>query len=495
MCRLFKNVLSKETHNALKDLFGKSRTLTVVGASWGDEGKGKIVDLLASFFDFVARFSGGAGAGHTVVTDDGKKIVYHLIPSGVAQGKACVLGRGEFFDAARFLEEKVHMGKSLGHLPPIWIDRESPLWTPWHALFEAYLEFIRGKDRINTTGKGIGPLAGLHRLRTGVLVGHLFLSKEEFTQQLSYLYNTLAPCFAEMERAGALGKESVPTPGTVAKELQALGPEIAPMITDTSLLLHKALAEGKSVLTEGAQATGLDAHWGTYPWVSSGISVAAGASVGTGLPPSAFSDVILVTKVLPTRVGAGPFPSEMWDRELAERFPKERPELFAQGSPRETFLSETRQLLNKGSATKAQTNQYFQVLGDERGATTGRGRSVGYLDIPWLQYASRINGPKGFALTRFDMLDGLKSIPVVTGYTLNGKKLSTGELPPPWELGEVKPVIEEWECWEGSVSGCTSWDSLPSGAKSFLKRFDEAVGVPALLIGTGAQRDAIVVRK
>jgi adenylosuccinate synthase len=486
-------MLSKETQHTLQKLFGKSRTLTVVGASWGDEGKGKIVDLLASFFDFVARFSGGAGAGHTVVTDEGKKIVYHLIPSGVAQGKACVLGRGEFFDAARFLEEKAQMEKALGKLPPIFVDRESPLWTPWHALFEAYLEFVRGKDKINTTGKGIGPLAGLHRLRTGVLVGHLFLSEEEFTQQLSYLYNTLTPCFAKMREAGALGKDGVPTPAEVAKELRALASQIAPMITDTSLLLHKAWSEGKSMLAEGAQATGLDAQWGTYPWVSSGISVASGAAVGTGLPPSAFSDVILVTKVLPTRVGAGPFPSEIWEREAAERFPKERPELFAEGNVRSSFLESGLRKINEGGASRADVAQYFGVLGDERGATTGRGRSVGYLDIPWLQYASRINGPKGFALTRFDMLDGLKSIPVVTSYMFKGKKLSAGELPPPWALGEVKPVIEEWECWEGSVSGCTSWDNLPSGAKSFLKRFDEAVGVPALLVGTGAKRDAIVV--
>lgn len=485
--------MTKSTEKLYLDLdkvFEDTQTLVVVGANWGDEGKGKIIDLIMKNYDIVVRFSGGANAGHTVFTPDGTKVVSHLIPCGLAQNKLSVLGRGEFFDLKLFITELEDVKQTLGgNLPEIYIDHSAPLWTPWHGLLESWLESIRGSSRINTTGKAMGPLAGLHKLRVGPVVSDLYEEGDHLLNILKFLYTALMPLFEKMNLA-----EPVYTPEQVRDMLMKRAPLVKDRVVDTSFFLHKAKKEGKKILFEGAQAAGLDNRWGTYPYVSSGNSVAAGASVGSGLPMNAFNASLMVVKVLPTRVGAGPFPSEMWDRNLAESFPKETPELFEKGETRTNFLKDTLETINSGKASGELWAKYFQVLGDERGATTGRGRSVGYLDIPWIQYAIRINGPKWLSLTRFDMLSGIKSIPVVVGYKLNGKQLEPGEMPASVQLSKVEPIFEEWECFEEDIYGINDYEQLPEKAKNFLDKLQKAVDAPILLIGTGAERNAVVMK-
>ena len=476
----------------LAKIFKPHPTLTVVGGNWGDEGKGKIIDKVLEYYEISARFSGGANAGHTVFTPEGKKLVSHLIPCGLAQNKICVLARGEFFNAELFLQELEDSKKVLGNnLPPIYIDRQAALWTPYHRLFEAYIEAARGQNKVGTTNKGIGPLEGLYKLRLAPVVGMLF-EPEVLEKVVSSLYDVLKPSFesVEFKNTGLV----VPEPKSVVLELVAYAPRIKEFAADTALFLHNEFKNGKRMLFEGAQAAGLDAWWGTYPYVSSGNSVAAGAALGTGLPSQNFSATIMVAKTLPTRVGFGPFVSEMWTRNEAMGFAKDHPQFFIKGSERDEFLQAALEKINSGSATNAEMSQYFQVLGDERGATTGRGRSVGFLDIPWLKYALRINGPKWLALTRFDMLSKIKTIPVVVGYKLDGKILEDGELPPPWQLEKIEPVFETWEGFSEDISGISDGTKLPKAAENFISKLEKHLGIPVLLVGTGPGREAIVLR-
>jgi len=468
--------------------------LIVVGGNWGDEGKGKIIDLVMAHYNTTVRFSGGANAGHTVFTPDHKKLVSHLIPCGLAQGKECVMGRGELVDLRLFLEELSQSKKILGgRLPKIYLDQMSPLWTPWHGALEAWMEYARGKGKVGTTGKGIGPLEGLYKLRIAPLVGHIFLDKKKFVEILELLYKTLQPIFKEMQDKHLISG-AVPTPAEVAAQLQGYAPKIKPFVADTSFVLQQNFKKHRRMLFEGAQALGLDSRYGTYPFVSSGNSAAFGAAEGTGLPMQSFGATLMVVKTLPTRVGAGPFVSEMWQRQKAMEFVKKNIGLFTDKQERAEFLARRLRKINAGQASNAELSQYFQVLGDERGATTGRGRSVGFIDIPWLVYAIRINGPKWLALTRFDMLSGVKTIPVVVGYRLNGKLLAPGQLPPPWYMEKVKPVFEQWPGWKENIYGTNKEASLPKSAKSFLQRLEKHLKTHILLVGTGPGRQEIIVR-
>jgi adenylosuccinate synthase len=469
------------------------KTMSVVGGNWGDEGKGKIIDLVMKHYDMTVRFSGGANAGHTVKTDKGVKIVSHLIPCGLAQNKICVMGRGELVNIELFLEEMESAKKTLrGKMPQIWLDEMSPLWTPWHAALEVWLEMARGKKKVGTTGKGIGPLEGLYKLRISPVVGQIFLPKEKFTEVLKTLYLALLPIFEEMKKLS--NEYCAPTPEAVAESLRKYAKKLKGHVADTGFLLDASLKKNKRILFEGAQALGLDNRWGTYPFVTSGECLTAGASVGSGLSMDKFQASIMVAKTLPTRVGAGPFVSEMWERQLAMDFAKTHIELFKDEIKKEKFLSEKLLKINQKKASFAEMSQYFQVLGDERGATTGRGRSVGFLDIPWLIYAIRINNPNFIALTRFDMLSKVKSIPVVASYKYKNKILPFGKLPPSWELENVKPVFEQWPCFLEDISGANSLKDLPKGAKDFLNRLEDRIKKPILLVGTGPGRGDIVIR-
>lgn len=484
----------------LENILKGHKTLVVVGGNWGDEGKGKIIDKVLGFYDIAARFSGGANAGHTIfvgnpdATVGARKLVSHLIPCGLAQNKICVLGRGEFFNLDLFLKELEESKAVLGNepIPPIYIDRQAPLWTPYHAWFETYVESLRGNAKIGTTNKGIGPLEGFYKLRLAPVVGYLF-EPDLLKNSVEILYKVLEPSLKALKALDA-SVPDMPAPASVCDALLKQAGAIKEFVSDTAYFLQESLAQGKTILFEGAQATGLDARWGTYPFVSAGNSVAAGAAIGTGLSLSEFGSTILVAKTLPTRVGNGPMPSEMWERQAALDFAKEHGELFAKGAARDEYLSAMLEKINSGSAGNAEMSQYFQVLGDERGATTGRGRSVGFLDIPWLLYAIRINGPKWIALTRFDMLSKIKSIPVVVGYKYKGKMLPAGQLPAPWEMDKIETVKENWTGFEEDISGISDADKLPKNAAEFLVKLEKLLGVPILLVGTGPSREAIIVR-
>lgn len=476
----------------LESVLKEFSSLTVVGGNWGDEGKGKVIDLIMRQYDIVVRFSGGANAGHTVYTPEGKKLVSHLIPCGLAQNKTCVLGRGEFFNAELFLQELEEAKKVLdGSIPQIYIDHQAAIWTPYHRLFEIYTEAARGQNKVGTTNKGIGPLEGIYKLRLAPVVGMLF-EPEVLEKTVTSLFNVLRPSFESQEFKNT--NLAVPEPKAVVDELLTYASKLKEFVADTSLFLYQQLKSPKRMLFEGAQATGLDAWWGTYPYVSSGNSVAAGAALGTGLPVQNFGATIMVAKMLPTRVGFGPFVSEMWERQAAMDFAKVHAEFFTDKTAAGDFLAEKLQLINSGKAEGQDYSQYFQVLGDERGATTGRGRSVGFLDLAWLKYAIRINGPKWLALTRFDMLSRIKSIPVVVAYKLEGKILADGELPPPWHMDKVEPVFENWPGFEQDISGTFQADSLPQAARDFLERLEKHLQTSILLVGTGPGREAIIVR-
>ncbi|MDD5039917.1 MAG: adenylosuccinate synthetase [Patescibacteria group bacterium] len=481
----------------LRAIFAPFQMLIVTGTYWGDEGKGKIVDLLSAMYQYAIRFSGGAGAGHTLVTPGGQKFIGHLIPCGIARRVRCVLGRGVFSDLKRFCTElDVAKGVFGENLPPIWVDKYSPVWTQWHELLEKWLEYAMGKKRVQTTGKAIGPLAGLRILRAGIEVRHLYGDPRLLRQRLTGLYVALKPCFDEMVRLGIIRKKEVWGPSKVERELLEHAPRIERYVTDTASGLFKAFCHRARLLFEAAQAPGLDIDLGTWPYVSAGHSVAAGAPLGTGMPLRAFARavVLMVMKALPTRVGAGPFPSEIWDRKKCEQFALDHPELFKDTPDRIKFLRVKRALINAGRATAKDWAQYFQVLGYELGATTGRGRSVGWMDIMWLHYVIRINGPRWFALTRFDMLSGLKYVPVVVGYKLDGKRLQPGDMPDTDDLYRVEPIIENWKCWDEDITGISDWKALPYSAKQFIWKLEKLVGVRILLIGTGPARHQIIVR-
>lgn len=476
----------------LKQILKPDQTLVVVGGNWGDEGKGKVIDLLMANFDATVRFSGGANAGHTVFTPEGKKLISSLIPCGVAQNKTCVLARGEFFNLELFFKELESSKAIVGQVPEILIDEQAPLWTPYHRFFEMYIEAIRGSKALGTTNKGIGPMAGIYILRLAPVVGYLF-EPELLKTSLKALYDTLKPCLEYLKSSQDF-KEEIPDFEKVAEELLFYSARVKEYVTDTSLWLDSQLKEGKKLLFEGAQAVGLDAWWGTYPYVSSGISSPVGASLGTGLPMSVFTSTVVVAKVLPTRVGNGPMPSEMWQRQAAMDFARDHKELFVKGETRNKFLSAALEKINSGNASHPEMSQYFQVLGDERGAITGRGRSVGFLDIPWLSYVVRITKPKYLALTRFDMLSGLKETPVIVGYEHDGKKLPAGSLPPSWKLKDVKPIFENWPCWQENIFGYNDFAKLPKPAQDFITRIEKLLAIPILLIGTGPGRDAMIVK-
>ncbi|MBI4049551.1 MAG: adenylosuccinate synthetase [Candidatus Doudnabacteria bacterium] len=467
------------------------RHWVIVGGQWGDEAKGKITDLLAPFFDYVVRYAGGSNAGHTTHVPEGK-IVGHLIPSGLAQGKTCVVGRGVFFDFDAFLKEFSDVEKILGkNLPSIWIDEACTVRTPWHSYLETWFEKTRGSRWGNTTQKAISPMASIRAARLDIKIADLLGDKHSLMVKLGILQEVFKPIFETMRQSGVI--VNIASPDEVGSYLIGQAEQIRKKVRDTRRLLLAASKQGQRILFEGAQAALLDANWGTWPYTSSPSSTAGGVFAETGLPPGPLG-VGMVVKILPTRVGAGPMPTEIWDRVEAEQFSKQRPELFEQGPSRDNFLSQYLANINAQTATEAEISQYFQVLGDERGSTTGRGRSVGYIDIPAIQYAAEINGPQFLALTKLDMLSGLNSIKVAVAYRYQGQILEAGALPPANHLHEVRSIYEEWPCWQEDIRDCRNFVDLPPKAQNLVVKFEELIKVPIRLISVKPTREAVIVR-
>jgi adenylosuccinate synthase len=416
----------------------------VVGAQWGDEGKGKVVDALSAGAEFVARYQGGPNAGHSILRR-GQAVVLHLVPSGVMhEGTRCLIGNGVVVDLPGLREEVGGLeAMGLEVQPRLGVSPNSHLILPYHRAVEAVAE--AGPGAIGTTGRGIGFAYRDKAARTGLRVGDLF-DPGRFAAGVDRNLERLHREFPGAETLGTMSGEAL---------LEEWGEAIAwlePLVCDVSAELHAALGAGRQVLLEGAQGTLLDLDHGTYPFVTSSPASAAGAPLGVGLGPRAVDRVVGVTKAYATRVGLGPFPSEMPEAE-AER---------------------------------------LREAGEEYGATTGRPRRCGWLDLPALRYAARVNGLDALVVTKLDVLDGFDEIRVVTGYHHGGR--SVRDFPAACALEGCQPVWEVFPGWGTRTASARRWDELPSRARAYLEWVERECGVPIISVSVGAAREAEVAR-
>jgi adenylosuccinate synthase len=421
--------------------------VVVVGAQWGDEGKGKIVDLLTQYADVVVRFQGGNNAGHTLVVG-GEKTVLHLIPSGILHpGKACVIGNGVVVDPEVLVLE-IDRLKAKGMLADdgqLVVSLDAHVIMPWHKAIDLAREQAAGAGRIGTTGRGIGPTYEDKVARRGLRVRDL-LDGARLARKVK---DRVALARDELGRLGAVPE--LDEAAIVARAAE-LGRRIARHATDVSLWLHRALEAGKSLLFEGAQGTLLDVDHGTYPFVTSSNTVAGNAVVGCGLGPTAVDYVLGISKAYSTRVGSGPYPTELKD----------------------------------------ETGERLRRIGGEFGATTGRPRRTGWLDALALRYAARVNGLTGLALTKLDVLTGFEVVKIAVGYRAGGDVLD--EMPGDPELLErCEPIYEELPGWSEKVEGLRSWEDLPARARAYVKRVEELVGVKVVGLSVGADRGETIL--
>jgi adenylosuccinate synthase len=419
----------------------------VLGAQWGDEGKGKVVDLLAERFDIVARYQGGHNAGHTVYIGE-KKFVLKLIPSGILRaGVTAVIGNGVVVDMGALLEEmRMLQAAGIDVASRLRISNRAHVIFPFHRLVEKMSEARENRIPIGTTQRGIGPCYEDKTGRRGIRVADLF-DAESFRA----LYDTLA------EDKRVLAETFVTDEpidySAIRHQSEEYAACIRPMVCDTAALLRDAMAQGKRILFEGAQGAMLDIDHGTYPFVTSSSATAGGASTGTGVPPTRINGVIGVSKAYITRVGSGPFPTE----------------------------------------TDTDAGELLRREGNEYGAVTGRPRRCGWFDVPLLHYTAMVNGFDTLLITKLDVLDSLEEIPVCVGYKLDG--VDTSEMPATYRAMEaVKPVYENLPGWHSSTRGITSYEKLPERARSYLRFLEEKTGVEIGGISTGPERMETIIR-
>ncbi len=426
--------------------------VVVIGAQWGDEGKGKVVDLLTEHAQVVVRFQGGNNAGHTLVVA-GQKTVLHLIPSGILhQGKICVIGNGVVIDPAVLMKE-IDTLKERGFLKDdgqLLISDNAHVIFPWHKQLDLYREKARGTGAIGTTGRGIGPAYEDKVARRGIRVRDLLNAerlRKRIEERLPGARDELRElCRAANEQPPELDAQKL------QEEFAALGERLRPHVSDVSLYLSGQVQRGARILFEGAQGTLLDVDHGTYPFVTSSNCVAGNAAVGSGLGPTAINKVMGISKAYTTRVGGGPFPTELTD----------------------------------------ETGDRLRKVGDEFGATTGRPRRCGWLDGVVLRYAARVNGLWGMALTKMDVLSGLKTLQICNAYELDGKRIT--ELPGDYEdLARVKPIYETMQGWDEKLAGVRTFEDMPENAKRYVRRVEEISGVPVICISVGADRGETVL--
>jgi adenylosuccinate synthase len=424
----------------------RAKTAVVLGAQWGDEGKGKIVDVLSERFSAVARYAGGHNAGHTVI-HSGQKFVLQLIPCGVLRpGCTGIIGNGVVLDPLAFLKEVAKLrGLGVAVDGNLFVSNRAQVILPYHRMIELAAESAPGRKKIGTTSRGIGPAYEDKMARSGLRVVDL-LRPELLKTHIE------AACAEKNAIAHALFGTDPLDPAKMYDEYAAAAEELRPFVTDTGRLLHTLLAEGKSVMFEGAQGTMLDIDHGTYPFVTSSSSTAGGASTGTGVGPTAIGTVISVTKAYVTRVGEGPFPTEIFDSSADE----------------------------------------LRARGAEYGAVTGRPRRCGWLDIPLLRYSNQVNGAEWMVITKMDVMDELAEIPVCIGYDIDGKV--TDEIPADVQgLESIKPLYTKLKGWRESTEGITDFEKLPQAAKEYLRFQERESGARIGMVSTGPDRDQTMV--
>jgi adenylosuccinate synthase len=423
--------------------------IVVVGGQWGDEGKGRVVDLLAQKAHVVARYSAGNNAGHTVVNELGE-FRLHLVPAGIFYpDKVCVIGNGVVVDPAVLLGEIEDLeSRGVSVRGRLSLSERAQVLMPWHPLIDRLDEELRGKDAIGTTGRGVGPAFADKVGRAGVRVADL-LDSESLLQHLSFLIPYKNAILEKLYEAEPLSLERVHA------EYADYGSRLAPFVTDVAALVQKTLAQGDTVLLEGAQGALLDLDVGTYEYVTSSVpsSLAGGAAIGIGIGPTQIDFVLGVYKAYNTRVGNGPMPTELTD---------ETGDLLREGGPR-----------------------------PEYGATTGRPRRCGWFDAVAARYTARINGVTAVALTRLDVLDQLPTIKACTAYQLDGER--TDSLPASGAaLFRAKPIYEELAGWLEDTSGVRRFQDLPENARAYVRRIEELLGAPVHLVSVGPEREQAI---
>lgn len=418
--------------------------IVLIGAQWGDEGKGKATDLLSERLDYVVKFNGGNNAGHTVVIGD-EKYALHLLPSGIlTPGVTPVIANGVVVDIEVLFEELDALATRGVDVSKLRVSANAHVITQYHRTLDKVTERFLGSRQIGTTGRGIGPTYADKINRVGIRIQDLFdenILRQKVEGALHQKNHLLVKIY---NRRAILVDE-------IVEELLTYADRLRPMVADTALELHQALQAGKTVLFEGGQATMLDVDHGTYPFVTSSNATSGGAVTGSGIAPNQIDRVIAVIKAYTTRVGAGPFPTELFD----------------------------------------EWGEFLTDKGHEFGTTTGRRRRTGWYDAPIARYSARINGVTDFVLTKLDVLTGIERIPVCVAYDVDGKRVD--EVPVnQTDFHHAKPIYEEFPGWTDDISGARTFSDLPANAQAYVRALEDMSGARFSAIGVGPARDAIV---
>lgn len=425
-------------------------TLVVVGSQWGDEGKGKITDLLSEEADIIVRYQGGCNAGHTVVKGD-EQYIFHLVPSGILhEGVKCLIGNGVVVDPQSLLQEIESLKKKNIEIDGnLLIDFKAHVVLPYHKTLDEIKEIKRGKDKIGTTKRGIGPAYADKIARTGIRMIDL-IDEKSLTTKLENNLNEKDTIFEKLYGLKISNQEKK----DILKKYREYGQLLKKYVTDVSLYLNQAINENKKILFEGAQGTLLDVDHGTFPYVTSSNPIAGGACIGTGIGPTKIDRVMGITKAYTTRVGRGPFPTEM----------------------------------------QGELEEYTRQKGGEFGATTGRSRRCGWFDAVLVNYAVRINGMDSMVITKIDVLSDFDKIKICTSYKYNKEIIK--EFPVDLEtLQKCIPVYEEMEGWKGNISQITKYEDFPQQLKAYISRIEELVRTKVVIVSVGPKRSQTIIRE
>lgn len=420
--------------------------VVIIGAQWGDEGKGKATDLLAGRIDYVVKFNGGNNAGHTVVVGD-EKYALHLLPSGIlTEGVTPVIANGVVVDIEVLFGELDALSARGVDVSKLLISANAHVITGYHRTMDKVTERFLGKRQIGTTGRGIGPAYADKINRIGIRMQDLF-DENILRQKVEGALNVKNHLLVKVYNRRAIGVDEI------VDELLGYADRLRPMVVDTGLVLHQALERGETVLFEGGQATMLDVDHGTYPFVTSSNATAGGAATGSGIGPNRIDRVIGIVKAYTTRVGSGPFPTELFD----------------------------------------ESGEFLRKTGFEFGTTTGRPRRCGWYDAPIARYTARVNGVTDFVMTKLDVLTGLESIPVCVAYEVDGVRVD--EVPVSQsDFHHATPIYEKLPGWSEDITGARTFDDLPKNAQDYVLAIEAMSGARISAIGVGPGRDAIVVR-